>query len=152
MTNGAKVAFLSRYKTFEQEAERTRGELAYWRQRAREEQEGDGGDLATKTRYYARMLITRYRACLASRLLLEDAIIRVPSPRERLLLRLHYVDGHTLETAAEKMDISARHAARLHKQALEAVTVPEFWPAAEQAAFEAALTRLTWEADRQEAA
>lgn len=140
MTNASKAAYLGLYRTYELEADRTRAELQFWRERTEE------GLLAEenvrRVRYYTQLLQTKYRACLASRLLVEEAINRAPTPRDRLLLRLHYVDGLSLEAVAEKMDLSTRQIMRLHKGIMDGLEVPQVRGGVEQAAFEEALTRL----------
>lgn len=50
-------------------------------------------------------------------LAIEEAIAALPA-RERLLLRLHYVDGLTLEKAAERMHYSSRTVDRIHERAI----------------------------------
>lgn len=140
MTNAGKAAFLNLYRTYELEADRTKKELQIWRERA--EETALTGECAERIRYFTQLLQTKYRACLASRLLAEDVINQAPTPRDRLLLRLHYVDGLSLEAVAEQMDLSTRQIMRLHKAVMDVLEVPQVRGGVEQAAFEEALTRL----------
>lgn len=56
--------------------------------------------------------------CLDSIIKIEDAISKINNNKQRRLMQLKYIDGLTLEQAAERMDISTRHAQRIHRQAL----------------------------------
>lgn len=56
--------------------------------------------------------------CLDSLIKIEDVISEIKNDKQRWLMQLKYINGLTLEQAAEQMDISARHAQRIHRQAL----------------------------------
>ena len=55
---------------------------------------------------------------------IERAIASLGEERLRLLLEYRYIDGLTLEAAAERMHYSWRQAANLHRQALSELL---FW-------------------------
>lgn len=120
MTNAEKSTLLGQYDTLEQEAARTKTEWAFWKDRAALE-----SDLArraaagARAEWYAGRLLQKYEACLDLRERLESMIERAPTLRDQLLLRLHYVDGLSLEATAERMDLSTRHIMRLHQKALD---------------------------------
>ncbi|MCL2335847.1 MAG: DUF1492 domain-containing protein [Firmicutes bacterium] len=54
----------------------------------------------------------------------EKAISGLDKPELRTVLRLKYIEKHTIEAAAERMGYSAVHTARLHKRALMALNEP----------------------------
>lgn len=124
MTNTEKATYLRQYDTLEQEAARTKTEWAFWRDRAVLEAElARRENAAARTEWYARRLLQKYGACLDARQLLETAIEQAPTLRDQLLLRLHYVDGLSLESTAERMNLSTRHVMRLHQKALDGLPI-----------------------------
>lgn len=52
-----------------------------------------------------------------SQLQIEELISEL-EPRERVLMRFHYIDGLTFEQMGEKMEYAGRHIRRLHAFAL----------------------------------
>lgn len=57
----------------------------------------------------------------AVKLRIEETISQVPEPRLHALLSYRYFSFESFEDIAEKMEITWRHAMRLHKKALEEV-------------------------------
>ena len=137
MTKEEKIAWLRGYRTAVLEVDRLRGEIERWRSLAEKvtptlsalpaSTSADG----TRTETAVEQIAER---CAALELALcvmaarceatEKAIQSVPDERLRLLLRYRYIDGMTLERTADKMGLSARHAKRLHRMALNVLVCP----------------------------
>ena len=64
------------------------------------------------------MLAARLNELIALRLEIEQAIVTLP-PDERRIIRLYYVEGHTLESVAELVGYSVRHLWRKRKEILQ---------------------------------
>lgn len=54
---------------------------------------------------------------------IERAIRSVEDKKLRLILEKHYIDGMTFETISEDMDFDCRWIRRLHKRAIEKLTL-----------------------------
>lgn len=67
------------------------------------------------------MINSRIDGLIALRHEINAAINAVDDDRLRMILRLKYVNGHTLESIALDMGMSHRHMCRLHGQALKEV-------------------------------
>lgn len=67
------------------------------------------------------VLRSRYDDIVAHRLAADDIIASVDDPKLRLLLQLHYIDGHTLQQCGDIMHYDTRWISRLLRQALDIV-------------------------------
>lgn len=74
------------------------------------------GQVTKKER--VRAMYERKQARLAEELLRVEQAIEVQEPRERTLLRLHYIQGLTLREISERMHYSRRQVDRIHAAAL----------------------------------
>lgn len=135
MTNQKKKAWLRRYRTREAEIERLREEIA----RTRAQAEGAAAQLSGLPRggsgedrlQRAVELLERRCTELAgqieagqeARRQTEAAIDALPDGRQRLLLRLRYIDGRTWEQIAVRMALDYRWVLRLHGRALEQLAI-----------------------------
>lgn len=135
MTDQEKKAWLRRYRIREAEAERLREEIA----RIRAQAEGVAVQLSGLPRggggkdrlQRAVELLDRRCAELAARIeagqearrQTEAAIDALPDERQRLLLRLRYIDGRTWEQIAVRMALDYRWVLRLHGRALEQLAI-----------------------------
>ena len=54
---------------------------------------------------------------------IEQAISSLPDEKQRLILEKHYIDGQTFEQIAEDMRCDYRWIRRLHKKAIEKLTL-----------------------------
>ncbi|MCI9363231.1 MAG: hypothetical protein HFG17_03140 [Oscillospiraceae bacterium] len=123
------IAYLNGYQDAEREGERTKQEFLFWKRRIQEISEETGNPQAAQWEaYYCKMLQGRYRKCLQARLLVEKAILQASPGRERTLLRMRYIDGLSMEACAERLGLCDRHLQRVHKQILESLQLPEFFP------------------------
>lgn len=123
------IAYLNGYRDAEREKERTKQEFLFWKGRIQEIAQATRNPQAARWEaYYCSMLLGRYRKCLQARLLVEKAILQAGPGRERLLLRLRYIDGLSMEACAERLGVSDRHLQRIHKQVLQSLQLPELFP------------------------
>ena len=123
------IAYLNGYRDAEREKDRTKQEFLFWKRRIQEiAQETQNPQAAQWEAYYCKMLLGRYRKCLQARLLVEKAILQAGPGRERLLLRLRYVDGLSMEACAERLGLCDRQLQRIHKQVLASLWLPDLFP------------------------
>lgn len=131
----AKKQFLSRFGVNEVEIERLEQEIELWESRAQRITVSfspfvDGGERDDRIQTAVGELV-ELRALLYDRLTdstslrleIERIISGVCDERLRLLLELRYIDGLTWEKVADKMSIEYRWVLRLHKKALNALTI-----------------------------
>lgn len=131
MSSQEKKNFLMRYRDCEREIVWLEEEIARWQSRAERITAGysptPGAHGETRDRVQEAVCeMAELRGALYDRLLdaaavrreIERAIASLGEERLRLLLEYRYIDGLTLEAAAERMHYSWRQAANLHRQAL----------------------------------
>lgn len=135
MTNQEKKAWLMRYRTAEAETERLWEEIA----RTRAQAEGvtaqlsglpRGGSGKDRLQRAVELLedacgklVGRIEEAQRIKAEIEAAIDRLPDERQRLLLRLRYIDGRMWEQIAVGMALDYRWVLRLHGRALEQLAI-----------------------------
>lgn len=131
-----KTSWLRRYSANELEVARLREEISQWEALALPtgpdpaRVAGGGGQASRVERLVERVEALRAALCaelerrVALRLELEGAIAALPDERYQLVLRLRFVEGLSLEAAAERMHYSFRQVCNLSTQAMEALVIP----------------------------
>ena len=131
MTNKDKIKYLKRYITLDREIEHKLREIDHWRAKLTRimpvyttEPKG-GGSIRGKTENIIAKIVDLEKEIDADvdRLIsirdnIKAIIEAVEDDRERLLLQYRYLDGHTFEWIAAKMDLSWQWVHKLHSKAL----------------------------------
>lgn len=133
--DNAKIEQLRQYLMIQQEAQRLTQEIERWYSVAEKVTPSltatrftvpDGSRLENAIEQIDTLRDTlgdRLQDLIKCRRQIEFAIESVSDPRLRMLLRYRYIDGMTWEALAGKMGISPQWAQKLHKIALELMTV-----------------------------
>ena len=137
MERTQKVEWLRRFRLLDSEIQACRDELCFWRERAGclveryGEKTGQGGtppdmgDVAAQIMDLETELRRQMEELISCRQAIRGAIEEIEDARLRHVLVLRYIEGLTLEDAADRMFYSWRQAQRLHGQALDQLVVPE---------------------------
>ena len=133
--NREKIAWLNRYREYDREIDRKCEELSRWRSRATRVTPtlslapGGGGSGDSMAQAIEKIVTIEAEInAEIDRLLLirgevEKAIKAVPEPTLRTVLELRYIDGHTFEGTADKMNMSYQWVCVLHGRALKFISV-----------------------------
>ncbi|MDD2585488.1 MAG: hypothetical protein PHT79_06645 [Syntrophomonadaceae bacterium] len=123
ITNQVKINYLQRYSTLTLETKRALAEVDYWMELHSKAASFLTDAVMKKIRNVVSDLYQRAIYLQSVCNALQGSISAVEDERYQQLLKYRYIGGLTFEQIAEKMFYCPRYILRLHKKALEGITL-----------------------------